>query len=76
MGKNKEEFKGGDNESEDLENGCESDDSNGVMRKKYPMFKLQKDMFNYKWNVGMYFSTKGDFKEAITSYAVQSGKKL
>ncbi|XP_050908777.1 uncharacterized protein LOC127122497 [Lathyrus oleraceus] len=36
---NKEEFKGSDNESDDLESGCESDDSNGARKNKYPMFK-------------------------------------
>lgn len=40
------------------------------------MLKLQKDMFNYKWKAGMYFSTKGGFKEAITSCAIQSGRNL
>lgn len=37
------------------------------------MFKLHA---HYTWEVGMYFSTKGDFKEAIISYAFQSGRKL
>lgn len=74
--KNKEKFKGSDNESEDLECECDGDDSSGVMRKKYRIFKLQKDMSNYKWEVRMYFSTKSDFKEAITSHAVQSSRNL
>lgn len=76
MGRKQRKIKESDNESEDLENGCESEDNSGVRRKKYPMFKLQKDMSNYKWDVEMYFSIKGDFKEAITTYAVQSGRNL
>ncbi|XP_058742290.1 uncharacterized protein LOC131614751 [Vicia villosa] len=36
------------------------------------MFNVKKDMADYKWEVGVYFRSKDDFKEAITSYAVQS----
>ena len=67
---NKEDNKGSDNESDDLGSDCDNDDSSRVRRKKYPVFKLQKDMGNYKWEVGTYFSTAETFKEAITSYAV------
>ncbi|XP_058782986.1 uncharacterized protein LOC131657629 [Vicia villosa] len=73
---NKEDLKGSDNESEDLESECDSDDSSRVRRKKFPIFKEQKDMSNYKWEVGTYFTTKDDFKEVITSYAVQYGRDL
>src|ERR1051325_1138886 len=73
---NKEDCKGSDNESEDLVSECDSEDSNTTKRKKYPIFKLLKDMSNYKWEVGTYFSTKEDIKEAVTSYAVQSGRNL
>lgn len=72
----KEEFKGNDNESEELENRCESDDNNGATKKKYPMFKLLRDLSDYKWEVGMYFSIKVDFKEAVTSFDVKSGRNL
>lgn len=63
----KEEFKGSDNESEELENRRESNDTSGATQKKHQMFKLQKDTSNYKLEVEMYFSTKDDFKETITS---------
>ena len=43
--------KGSANESEKLENGCESDESSGTTKKKYHMFKLKKDMPNYKWKL-------------------------
>lgn len=33
-------------------------------------------MSNYKWGVGMFFSSKVEFKEAITSYVVQNGRDL
>ncbi|XP_058746694.1 uncharacterized protein LOC131619636 [Vicia villosa] len=33
-------------------------------------------MADFKWEVGSYFSSKDDFKEAITSYAVHSGRNL
>ncbi|XP_058786956.1 uncharacterized protein LOC131661430 [Vicia villosa] len=73
---NKEDFKGSDNESEDLEGECDCGDKSRFRRKKYPIFKIQKDMSNYKWEVGTYFTSKDDFKEAITSYVVQSGRYL
>lgn len=40
------------------------------------MFKLPRDLPNYKWEVGMYFSIKVDFKEAVTSFDVKSGRNL
>lgn len=33
-------------------------------------------MANIKWELGTFFSTKDDFKEEITTYDVQSGRKL
>lgn len=33
-------------------------------------------MSDYKWELGTYFATNNDFKEAITSYVVQSGRDL
>ncbi|XP_058733971.1 uncharacterized protein LOC131605655 [Vicia villosa] len=33
-------------------------------------------MADYKWEVGVYFRSKDDFKEAITSYVVQSGRNM
>lgn len=44
--------------------------------KKYPIFKLQEDMSNYKWDVGIYFTSKSDIKETITSYVIQNGRDL
>lgn len=40
-----------ENDSEELESGCETDDNNGTNRKKYLLFKLHKDMVNYKMGV-------------------------
>ncbi|CAI8613823.1 unnamed protein product [Vicia faba] len=74
--KDTEEYKGRDNDSEDLQSGCDSDDSSGVKRNKYPIFKEIKDMANYKWELGMYFTSKDDIKEEIYSYAVQNGRAL
>ncbi|XP_058759791.1 uncharacterized protein LOC131633092 [Vicia villosa] len=33
-------------------------------------------MADYKWEVGVYFRSNDDFKEAITSYVVQSGRNM
>lgn len=40
------------------------------------MFNLQKDISNYKLELGTYFSTKSEFNEVITTYDVQSGRNL
>ncbi|XP_058734332.1 uncharacterized protein LOC131606064 [Vicia villosa] len=63
------------NDSEELESGCDSEEGD-VKHKSYPMFNVKKDMADYKWEVGVYFRSKDDFKEAITSYAVQSGRNM
>ncbi|XP_058761190.1 uncharacterized protein LOC131634538 [Vicia villosa] len=64
-----------ENDSEELESGCDSEEGD-VKYKSYPMFNVKKDMADYKWEVGVYFRSKDDFKEAITSYAVQSGRNM
>lgn len=54
-----EEYKGaskrGENESEELDNECESEVINGATKKKYLMFNLQKDMTNFKWEIRTFF---------------------
>ncbi|XP_058753673.1 uncharacterized protein LOC131626849 [Vicia villosa] len=70
------ECKGSDNDSDDLQSGCDSDDSSGINRKKYPLYKEKKNMSNYKWELGMYFTSKSDIKDAVISYAVQNGRDL
>lgn len=76
-GKNKkhsEECEGASEEcegtNEELDSGCETDDESNCHRKKYHVFKMPKNMSDYKWELGTYFATKNGFKEAITSYAV------
>lgn len=73
---NNGEYNGSENESEELESGCESDGSSGATKKRYPMFKLRKDVSNYKWELGAHFSTKIYFNEAITTFVVQSDRNL
>lgn len=52
MKQNVEEYKGdskgSENVNENLDSGCESDVSSRVTKKKFPMFKLQKDMVDFK----------------------------
>ncbi|XP_058776147.1 uncharacterized protein LOC131650454 [Vicia villosa] len=43
---------GSDNESECLLIGCDNDDSFGVKKKHIPMFKMQKNMADFKWGWG------------------------
>lgn len=72
----KEKVNISENESEKLESGCESDENSGTTEKKYLIFKLQKHMVNYKLELGTYFSTRYDFKAAITTYVFKSGRNL
>lgn len=69
------DFKKIDDVGEKLESGCETY-GDVCNRKKYHVFNLPKNMSDYKWELGTYFSTKADFMEAITTYAVQSGRDL
>lgn len=58
--KHKGEINESENDNEELKNECESDENNRASRKKHLVFKLQKDMTNYKWNLGTYFTFKCD----------------
>jgi hypothetical protein len=60
-----------DYNSEELESGGESDESD-VDKNKYPVFKLPSKMCDYEWEVGTYFATKKEFQHAVRTYAVHS----
>ncbi|XP_058784823.1 uncharacterized protein LOC131659683 [Vicia villosa] len=50
-----------------------SDESGKV---KYPSFVPPKKFNDYKWVLGSLFSTREEFKEAVSSYAVHNGRDL
>ena len=65
-----------DSESlDDEEVGGENGD-NGYIKNRLPRHKLLKNMSEYKWELGTLYNTREDFKDAIISYAVHSGKGL
>ncbi|KAK2384185.1 hypothetical protein QL285_071557 [Trifolium repens] len=66
-------------ESDELESDLESEkesDSEEGRKTKYPSFVMPKDMEHYKWEAGTLFSTKDEFKFAIRTYSVHSGKNV
>ncbi|XP_014519664.1 uncharacterized protein LOC106776700 [Vigna radiata var. radiata] len=70
-----------DLESEKLltleDNGSEEDDSaDKPSRCPFPTFGKKKSMTDYKSEVGTIFNDKEDFKEAIRSYAIHTGRDL
>lgn len=53
-----------------------SDYSDKGTKEKYPSFVMPKKFVDYKWVLGTVFSTKEEFKEAITNYVVDNGRDL
>ncbi|RYR65096.1 hypothetical protein Ahy_A03g011087 [Arachis hypogaea] len=52
----------------------EGEDKNEA--RSYPIYKDCKDMNTYKWEVGTVFASREEFKDTVTSYAVQSRRGL
>ncbi|RYR27746.1 hypothetical protein Ahy_B01g051784 [Arachis hypogaea] len=44
--------------------------------RSYPIHKDCKDMSSYKWEVGTVFASREEFKDAVTSYVVQTRRRL
>ena len=42
----------------------------------FPTFTMPKNMDDYKWKIGTYFTEKHEFIEAIRTYALANGKSL
>ncbi|RYQ91969.1 hypothetical protein Ahy_B09g098045 [Arachis hypogaea] len=75
--------KGFNSDEVDLEYevGVGSDDEEGQGEDKnearsYPIHKDCKDMNSYKWEVGTVFASREEFKDTMTSYAVQTRRGL
>ncbi|RYQ99384.1 hypothetical protein Ahy_B07g087331 [Arachis hypogaea] len=65
----------------EYEVGVGSDDEEGKgednnERRSYPIYKDCKDMSSYKWEVGTVFASREEFKDTMTSYAVQTRSRL
>lgn len=61
--------------SEELHNGNDSEEEVGYTR-SFPSFKMCKDMTYYKWEFGLLFSSKEEFKSTTKTYAIHSGMAL
>ena len=62
---------------EELQSGGDTTDEEGNRTNtKYPLFRMPSKMADYKWELGTFFATKEDFKEAIATYAIHSGRNL
>ena len=58
---------------------AEEDEGDSEEREGYGRFRtfvMPKRMREYQWEVATYFSEKGDFVEAIRSYALENGRSL
>ena len=58
---------------------AEEDEGDNEEREGYGRFRtfvMPKRMREYQWEVGTYFSEKGDFVEAIRSYALENGRSF
>ncbi|XP_072064127.1 uncharacterized protein [Arachis hypogaea] len=60
--------------SDELEEVSSEDDE--ASKKKFPVHKELKDMSKYKWEAGTLYATREEFKEAVTSYAVHTGRNI
>ncbi|RYQ98800.1 uncharacterized protein LOC107607121 [Arachis ipaensis] len=63
-------------ESEELWDVPVSDDEGDPLLRKYPLYKILKNMKEYKWEVGTIYVDRNAFKECVTSYAVHSGRGI
>ncbi|XP_014495732.1 uncharacterized protein LOC106757562 [Vigna radiata var. radiata] len=67
-------------ESEALESPEESGSEDGVDERQscgqFGTYVKQKNMSEYKWEVGTKFNDKNEFMEAVRSYAVHAGRNL
>ncbi|RYQ83552.1 hypothetical protein Ahy_B10g102281 [Arachis hypogaea] len=42
----------------------------------FPVHKLQKDMSQYKWEVGTVYASREEFKDNVTAYAVHTARSI
>ncbi|MED6209958.1 hypothetical protein PIB30_059608, partial [Stylosanthes scabra] len=53
----------------EVSGGLGEDDGHGI---RYQVYKPQKDMKDYTWQLGTLFASRDEFKEAVVTYAVQN----
>ncbi|RYR14202.1 hypothetical protein Ahy_B04g070798 isoform A [Arachis hypogaea] len=70
-----EDGAGSDEVEDDHEVGGLGSDSDH-QGQSYPVHKHQKDMSQYKWEVGTVYATREEFKDTVTAYAVQRARAI
>ncbi|MED6170524.1 hypothetical protein PIB30_031866 [Stylosanthes scabra] len=59
----------------DYEIGGGNDEQDGDSV-RFPVYKAQKDMKEYGWEVGTVFASREEFKDAVTTFAVQTSRGI
>ncbi|RYQ81129.1 hypothetical protein Ahy_Scaffold1g107135 [Arachis hypogaea] len=69
-----ENVEGGDSDEGDFDHQVGSDSEHEGFT--FPVHKLQKDMSQYKWEVGTLYASREEFKDTITAYAVHTARSI
>ncbi|XP_016172476.1 uncharacterized protein LOC107614863 [Arachis ipaensis] len=69
-----ENVEGGDSDDLDFDHQVGSDSEHEGFT--FPVHKLQKDMSQYKWEVGTVYASREEFKDTVTSYAVHTARSI
>ncbi|RYR00327.1 hypothetical protein Ahy_B07g088453 isoform A [Arachis hypogaea] len=72
-----EEDEGGDSDDLDFDHQVGADGSDSEHESfRFPVNKLQKDMSQYKWEVGTLYGSREEFKDTVTAYAVHTARSI
>ncbi|RYR48073.1 hypothetical protein Ahy_A07g034069 [Arachis hypogaea] len=72
-----ENDEGGDSDDLDFDHQVGADGSDSEHEDFiFPIHKLQKDMSQYKWEVGIVYASREDFKDTVTAYAVHTTRSI
>ncbi|RYQ83741.1 hypothetical protein Ahy_B10g102553 [Arachis hypogaea] len=68
---------GGDSDDLDFDHQVGADGSDSEHEGfTYPVHKPQKDMSQYKWEVGTVYASQEEFKDTVTAYAVHTARSI
>ncbi|RYR07859.1 hypothetical protein Ahy_B05g075335 [Arachis hypogaea] len=69
-----ENVEGGESDDLDFDHQVGSDSEHEGFT--FPVHKLQKDMSQYKWEVGTLYASREEFKDTVTAYAVHTARSI
>ncbi|RYR40062.1 hypothetical protein Ahy_A09g045729 [Arachis hypogaea] len=69
-----ENVEGGDSDDLDFDHQVGSDSEHEGFT--FPVHKLQKDMSQYKWEVGTLYASREEFKDTVTAYVVHTVRSI